>query len=179
MTGSDPIRQYLAELAKCFSSNGQPPERILREVEDHLRQRVEDLRAEGWEPGDAEQEAFDPLWHALSELQSSFEQQPPLPCEEEIMFRRSMTVLAALTSVYAALHVVFSLMNEPTAFFTYVKTAYALIVVGYGLLILHWQWISRDIGDIERYAIFVGGLGLIETRHRQHGVDGTLGAGQW
>ncbi len=78
------------------------------------------------------------------------------------MFRRSMTVLAALTSIYAGLHVVFSLMSEPTALFTYVKTAAAFVVVGYGLLVLSWQWSSRQIGEIRRWAVFVGGLGMIE-----------------
>lgn len=78
------------------------------------------------------------------------------------MIRRSLTGLVVLTSAYAALHVIFSLLNEPTAVFTYVKIAFAAIVVGTGMLILHWQWRARRLGDLERFAIFVGGLSLIE-----------------
>jgi len=78
------------------------------------------------------------------------------------MIRLSMTVLVSLISAYAGLHVIFSLVNEPTAILTYFKVAYAVVVVGCGMLILHWQWTSRRIGDIERCAIFIGGLGLIE-----------------
>ncbi|MCH8839256.1 MAG: hypothetical protein IH831_00985 [Planctomycetes bacterium] len=132
----------------------------MREVEDHLRQRVEELQAAGWEPREAKREAIARFGTPLKVVDQF--RQPPLPCEEEIMFRRSMTMLAALTSVYAALHVVFSLLNEPTAIFTYVKIVYAVIIVGYGMLIFHWQWVSRGIGEIERCAIFIGGMGLIE-----------------
>ncbi len=78
------------------------------------------------------------------------------------MIRLSMTVLVALISAYVGLHVIFSLVNEPTAILTYVKIAYAVIVVGSGMLILHWQWTSRRIGVTERWAIFIGGLGMIE-----------------
>ena len=161
MKSSDPIREYLAELAEHLSSNNQSPVRILREIEDHLRQHIEELCSAGSDPSEAVRESL-ARFGTPAELAEQFRQQPPLPCEEETMFRRSITVLAALTSIYAGLHVVFSLMSEPTALFTYVKTAAAFVVVGYGLLVLSWQWSSRQIGEIRRWAVFVGGLGMIE-----------------
>ena len=161
MNQSGPIRKYLSDLATSLSSRNYPTERILPEIEDHLYQRADQLRAEGWQPDEAEQEAIT-RFGAISRVVSQFQQQPPLPCEERIMFRRSLIALVALTSVYAALHVIFSLLNEPTAIWTYVKIAYAVIVIGYGTLVLHWQWAARQLGEIQRWGIFIGGLALIE-----------------
>ena len=78
------------------------------------------------------------------------------------MIRHSLTVLVAITSLYAALLAVFALVNEPAATFTYVKLALAAIVIGCGLLVVHWQWTGRPLKVSERFAIFFGGLGLIE-----------------
>ncbi len=78
------------------------------------------------------------------------------------MIRRSFSLLVLLTSAYAALHVIFSLLNEPTEIFSYVKVAFASIVVGCGALILYWQWTSRQLGEIGRWTVFIGGLSLIE-----------------
>ena len=78
------------------------------------------------------------------------------------MIRCSLTGLVAITSLYAALLLVFSLVNELAAAFTYVKAALAAIVFGVGAMILHWQWTARPLGEFERFAIFCGGLALIE-----------------
>jgi len=161
MNKSDPIRQFLAELETSLSSNGSSPERILHEIEDHLRQQVEEFRSAGVERSEAELKAL-ALFGTSAQVAEQFRQQPPLPCEEETMFRRSMTVLAAVTSIYAGLHVVFSLLNDPTALLTYVKAALALVVLAYGWLILQWQWGSRELSEMRRWAVIVGGLSLIE-----------------
>ena len=161
MNQPGPIRNYLDELAASLSSRNYPIDRILPEIEDHLCQRADQLRAEGWDPDKAEREAIE-RFGAISRVVSQFQKQPPLPCEEVIMMRRSLTVLMVLTTAYAALYVVFSVFNEPTAIFTYVKVALAAIVIAYGMLILRWQWHSSPLGDNERFAVFIGGLSLIE-----------------
>jgi hypothetical protein len=161
MNSLDPIRQYVADLACRLSSSNKPSERILCEVEDHLRQRVDQLLAAGWDQLQAEREAI-ARFGTTGRLADQFQRQPPLPCEEMIMIRRSLSFLVLLTSAYAALLVIFALLNEPTAIFSYVKLAFASIVVGCGALILHWQWTSRQLGKIGRWTVFICALGLIE-----------------
>lgn len=161
MKDSDPIRQYLTDLAASLALSSYPAERILHEVEDHLRQRTGDLQSQGWQPQEAALEAI-ARFGTPHRVASQFQQQPPLPNAEEIMIRLSMTVLVALISLYAGAHVVFSLVNDPAAMLSYIKIVYAAIVVAYGVLILRWQWASPIMGDAMRCAIFVGGLALIE-----------------
>jgi hypothetical protein len=160
MNTLDPVRQYLNDLASRLSSSDGPTRRILCEVEEHLRQRIDQLRAAGWDKKLAEREAI-ARFGATFRIADQFQQQPPLPCEELIMIRRSLSSLVLLTSAYAALLGIFSLLNEPTAIFSYVKVAVASVVVGCGVLILHWQWNSRQLGAIGRWSVFTGGLGLI------------------
>lgn len=161
MNKLDPVRQYVNDLASRLSSSNKPTERIVCEVEEHLRQRIDQLQTAGWYKPQAEREAI-ARFGTTCRIADQFQQQPPLPGEEFIMIRRSLSILVLLTSAYAALLGIFSLLNEPTAIFSYVKVAFASIVVGCGALILHWQWNAHQLGKIGRWTVFVGGLSLIE-----------------
>ena len=161
MSVFDPIAEYLEELSICLQSQGQSSGRILREVEDHLIERVADLRDTGWSLQDAQQEAID-RFGSIPRVVKQFQQSPPLPSEEEVMIRSSLTALAAVTSAYAAMHIFFSWFNEPNTIISYVKIICALVVITSGAVIIHWQWTSKPIGLIEKCAILIGGLELVE-----------------
>ena len=161
MSDADPIQVYLSELAKNLAAKPDVRGRIIDEVEDHLRQRADELRAGGWATNDAQREAIARFGPA-DRLVSSFERQSPIPSEEVIMVRRTLAALVVLVSVYATMYVIFSLVNGPTEIFTWIKTALGTIVIGSGMAVLYWLWAPRELGESARSAVFVASLSLIE-----------------
>ncbi len=154
------IDDYMAKLAREMP-RGNRSERILLEIECHLRDRTEKLCSNGQSQREAEAAAI-AQFGTQEQILQEFSVQAPIESEEFIMLRSTLTVLVALTGVYAALHAVFAFPNEGSALWAGAKILAATYVIGYGILVLFWLRDRRQMSETLRVILFIGGLGLIE-----------------
>ncbi|MCI0332855.1 MAG: permease prefix domain 1-containing protein [Planctomycetes bacterium] len=159
MTDDDPIQTYLMEFARRLPSHTRRAERAVVEIEDHLRERAEELCRKGMDARAAAKVAIEQFGD-ISRILRQFELQAPLNCEEQPMLRNFMTAVAALTTLFAGMIFVFSWLDDAGPTSLAAKLFGAVVIIAYNIVLLARLW-TRDSRLWMRWVVSCGGLLLI------------------
>ena len=170
MSEIDPIDAYVNEFFRHLPGRSRRARRALREIEDHLRERTEALCRNGMESLVAAEAAIE-RFGAPSEVMRQFELQAPL--ESEVMMRYVLTLLATLTSAFAALMFVFSWLDDASAAGLIAKIGLSCMIIGYNAILLLRLWTQKSRTAWAHWFIFggamlmiaVGSAGFVWTAH--------------
>lgn len=160
MTDWDPIQAYLIEFARRLPDHGRRANRALQEVEDHLREEESELCRQGLEPADATVAAIE-RFGSSSEILRQFELQAPLESEVPTMVRSTLTPIAALTTVFAAMFFIFAWIDDAPPAETIAKVLLAVVVIAYNAILLLHLWMHRPARAWMPWLVFGGGIVLI------------------
>ncbi len=166
------VEKYLQEFARQLRIRGCQPRRVLAEINDHLREAIDELRREGMEPEAAVALAIE-RFGSPAEVIERFELEAPLESEVETMISYFLMPVAALTFLFGALFMVGSWFDDapPAMFIT--KIVASAIMMGCSAILLYQGWTTRPLGNWERgfalaaalLSIVVGSMGSVFTAH--------------
>jgi hypothetical protein len=161
MKSVHPIEEYCQELLAFLPAGTLRSTRVVYEASSHLDEIAEDFREQGMSTTDAEREAIRQFGTA-AEVASAFSQEAPLEPEFEPMIRKAFTVLVALTSLFAAALIVFTVLGKDDYFWwTATKLIVGLFVVLQGQLALFVLRSPYLRGDLPRLVMFLSGLATV------------------
>ena len=157
MTDWDPIQAYVMELARRLPRQGHRTDRVLAEIEDHLRETVDELSQQGMDPADAAAHAVE-RFGTPPEILRRFELEAPFENEVLKMNRMILTPTIVLTTVCAGLFFFFAWFDDAPAPVLAVKVLLSAAVIGYNLIVLHELWAAKQVGPWEHWLAFGGAL---------------------
>jgi hypothetical protein len=181
MKSVQPIEDYCQELLALLPAGTLRSRRVVYEVRSHLNEIAEHFREQGLSTTDAEEEAIRQFGTA-AEVALAFSQEAPLEPEFEPMIRKAFTVLVALTSLFAAALIVFTVLGKDDyLWWAAAKLVVGLFVVLQGQLALAVLRSPRLRGDLPRLVMFLSGLATVAVGAASGAWSAHLGlvTGDW
>jgi hypothetical protein len=160
LASGDRIDDYLQEVAGLFPQNSLRARRALKEIENHLRERADQLQCQGIDAETAATTAVERFGKAI-DVFHQFEVQAPFESEVDTMIRNVLTGITGLTTAFAALFFVFSFYDDAAVLTTIAKLLLSTAILGFNLVSLYWLWRQRGERPWLRWAVFAGALFLV------------------
>jgi hypothetical protein len=148
----DPIRSYLFEFAQRLPYRGARGNRVLTEMEDHLREVASELERHGIQSAAAAQESVD-RFGTQADLLREFAHQAPFENEVLKMARIILTPVLALTTLFAGLIFLFAWFDDASTAALAMKVFLSVVVIGYNLILLHHLWAAKTTAAWEHWLV--------------------------
>jgi HAAS len=172
MSDVDPIDDYLREFAQQLPIRGRQANRVLHEINDHLRELADELCSQGMEPAAAATKAIE-RFGSPSEVRERFDLEAPLESEVDAMFRYVLMSVAALTFAFGAAFMIFSGFDDARPTMLITKLVASAIMMACSSVVFHQGWSVQPLANWQRamvlasalLSIAIGSAGAVFTAH--------------
>jgi hypothetical protein len=135
----DPIQAYISDFASRLPCHGRRANRVLHEIEDHLRETTDYLCRQGMNPAEAARAAVGRVG-TPNELIRQFDIEAPIESEVPIMVRSILLLAALLSTLFAGLFCVMAWFDDAPIAWLIMKTLVSALIMGCSMILFGQAW---------------------------------------
>ena len=142
MTERDPINDYLQELARQLPARSRRADRVLHEINDHLRTIADDLISQGMDRAAAAAKAIERLGSPTA-VRQRFDLESPIESEVDAMIRYLLMAAACLTFAFGAVFLLFSAFDDARYAMFITKIVASAIIMASSSILFFQGWTTK------------------------------------